>query len=123
MPSSFPHWPSIDRRILRVVVRLLDRQVPPRRSRLRGSRHRALGEPGDKFEVVVVPDMTKDDAFAVHVKDVDAIAHTASPDEICSRPQRRTNEQAGLGFDLTVLNLLAMYVDVRDIAQARTITI
>ena len=56
---------------------------------------------GDKFEVVVVPDMTKarflriticrrsllthfwlcfqDDAFAEHVKDVDAIAHTASP--------------------------------------------
>ncbi|KAI1798359.1 NAD(P)-binding protein [Ganoderma leucocontextum] len=34
---------------------------------------------GDKVEVVVVADMTKDDAFAEHVKDVDAIAHTASP--------------------------------------------
>ncbi|RPD65288.1 NAD(P)-binding protein [Lentinus tigrinus ALCF2SS1-7] len=34
---------------------------------------------GDKFDVVVVPDMTKEDAFAEHVKDVDAIAHTASP--------------------------------------------
>ncbi|KAI0696062.1 NAD(P)-binding protein [Cerioporus squamosus] len=34
---------------------------------------------GDKFDVVVVPDMTKEDAFAEHVKDVNAIAHTASP--------------------------------------------
>ncbi|TBU27343.1 NAD(P)-binding protein [Dichomitus squalens] len=34
---------------------------------------------GDKFEAVIVPDITKDDAFAEHVTDVDAIAHTASP--------------------------------------------
>ncbi|TBU27344.1 NAD(P)-binding protein [Dichomitus squalens] len=34
---------------------------------------------GDKFEVVVVSDITKEDMFAEWVKDVDAIAHTASP--------------------------------------------
>ncbi|KAI0367236.1 NAD-P-binding protein [Pilatotrama ljubarskyi] len=34
---------------------------------------------GDKFEVVVVEDITKEGAFDAYVKDVDAIAHTASP--------------------------------------------
>ncbi|KAI0765139.1 NAD(P)-binding protein [Fomes fomentarius] len=34
---------------------------------------------GDKFEAVIVPDMTKAEAFGSHVQDVDAIAHTASP--------------------------------------------
>ncbi|RPD65277.1 NAD(P)-binding protein [Lentinus tigrinus ALCF2SS1-7] len=34
---------------------------------------------GDKFEVVVVEDITKDGAFDEAVKGVDAIAHTASP--------------------------------------------
>ncbi|KAH6904335.1 D-lactaldehyde dehydrogenase [Coprinopsis sp. MPI-PUGE-AT-0042] len=34
---------------------------------------------GDKFELVVVPDITKEGAFDEAVKGVDAIAHTASP--------------------------------------------
>jgi nucleoside-diphosphate-sugar epimerase len=34
---------------------------------------------GDRFELVVVEDITKDGAFDEAVKDVDAIAHTASP--------------------------------------------
>ncbi|OJT09208.1 hypothetical protein TRAPUB_14345 [Trametes pubescens] len=34
---------------------------------------------GDKFEVVIVDDITKEGAFDAHVGDVDAIAHTASP--------------------------------------------
>jgi nucleoside-diphosphate-sugar epimerase len=34
---------------------------------------------GDRFELVVVEDVTKDGAFDEAVKDVDAIAHTASP--------------------------------------------
>ncbi|KAJ7057712.1 NAD(P)-binding protein, partial [Mycena amicta] len=34
---------------------------------------------GDKFEVVVVPDIAKDGAFDELIKDVDAIEHTASP--------------------------------------------
>ncbi|KIP01586.1 hypothetical protein PHLGIDRAFT_131196 [Phlebiopsis gigantea 11061_1 CR5-6] len=34
---------------------------------------------GDKLEVVVVPDITKEGAFDEAVKGVDAIAHTASP--------------------------------------------
>ncbi|KAJ7076683.1 D-lactaldehyde dehydrogenase [Mycena belliarum] len=34
---------------------------------------------GDKFEVVVVPDITKEGAFDEAVKGVDAIEHTASP--------------------------------------------
>ncbi|RPD63136.1 NAD(P)-binding protein [Lentinus tigrinus ALCF2SS1-7] len=34
---------------------------------------------GDKFEVVIVDDITKDGAFDDAVKGVDAIAHTASP--------------------------------------------
>ncbi|KAJ7149106.1 NAD(P)-binding protein [Mycena filopes] len=34
---------------------------------------------GDKFELVVVPDITQDGAFDDAVKGVDAIAHTASP--------------------------------------------
>ncbi|KAG6864719.1 hypothetical protein C0991_007672 [Blastosporella zonata] len=34
---------------------------------------------GDKFEIVVVEDITKEGAFDEAVKDVDAIAHTASP--------------------------------------------
>jgi nucleoside-diphosphate-sugar epimerase len=34
---------------------------------------------GDRFELVVVEDITKDGAFDQAVKDVDAIAHTASP--------------------------------------------
>ncbi|EIW55904.1 NAD-P-binding protein [Trametes versicolor FP-101664 SS1] len=34
---------------------------------------------GDKFEVVIVDDITKAGAFDAHVGDVDAIAHTASP--------------------------------------------
>ncbi|KAI9059939.1 NAD-P-binding protein [Trametes sanguinea] len=34
---------------------------------------------GDKFEYVVVPDMTKDDAFDEAVRGVDAIVHTATP--------------------------------------------
>ncbi|GJE86762.1 NAD dependent epimerase/dehydratase family protein [Phanerochaete sordida] len=34
---------------------------------------------GDKFEVVVVPDITKEHAFDEAVKGVDAIEHTASP--------------------------------------------
>ncbi|KAI0746594.1 NAD-P-binding protein [Daedaleopsis nitida] len=34
---------------------------------------------GDKFEAVIVSDITKDDAFTPHVQDVDAILHTASP--------------------------------------------
>ncbi|KAH9918737.1 NAD(P)-binding protein [Epithele typhae] len=34
---------------------------------------------GDKFEVVVVPDITNAESFTEYVKDVDAIAHTASP--------------------------------------------
>ncbi len=34
---------------------------------------------GDRFELVVVEDITKDGAFDEAVKGVDAIAHTASP--------------------------------------------
>ncbi|KAI0325808.1 NAD-P-binding protein [Cubamyces sp. BRFM 1775] len=34
---------------------------------------------GDKFEVVIVEDITKEGAFDAYVKDVDAIAYTASP--------------------------------------------
>ncbi|KAI0674155.1 NAD(P)-binding protein [Trametes maxima] len=34
---------------------------------------------GDKLEIVVVEDITKEGAFDAYVKDVDAIAHTASP--------------------------------------------
>ncbi|KAJ6616017.1 NAD-P-binding protein [Mycena sp. CBHHK59/15] len=34
---------------------------------------------GDKFELVIVPDITKDGAFDEAVQDVDAIEHTASP--------------------------------------------
>ncbi|KIY74197.1 NAD(P)-binding protein [Cylindrobasidium torrendii FP15055 ss-10] len=34
---------------------------------------------GDKFELVIVPDITKDGAFDEAVKGVDAIEHTASP--------------------------------------------
>jgi nucleoside-diphosphate-sugar epimerase len=34
---------------------------------------------GDRFELVVVEDITKEGAFDEAVKDVDAIAHTASP--------------------------------------------
>jgi len=34
---------------------------------------------GDRFELVVVKDITKDGAFDEAVKGVDAIAHTASP--------------------------------------------
>jgi nucleoside-diphosphate-sugar epimerase len=34
---------------------------------------------GDRFELVVVDDITKDGAFDEAVKGVDAIAHTASP--------------------------------------------
>ncbi len=34
---------------------------------------------GDRFELAVVEDITKDGAFDEAVKDVDAIAHTASP--------------------------------------------
>ncbi|KAH9855687.1 NAD-P-binding protein [Lenzites betulinus] len=34
---------------------------------------------GDKLEIVVVDDITKEGAFDAHVTDVDAIAHTASP--------------------------------------------
>jgi nucleoside-diphosphate-sugar epimerase len=34
---------------------------------------------GDRFELVVVEDITKDGAFDGAVKGVDAIAHTASP--------------------------------------------
>jgi nucleoside-diphosphate-sugar epimerase len=34
---------------------------------------------GDRFELVVVQDITKDGAFDEAVKGVDAIAHTASP--------------------------------------------
>ncbi|EKM52532.1 uncharacterized protein PHACADRAFT_149258 [Phanerochaete carnosa HHB-10118-sp] len=34
---------------------------------------------GDKFEVVIVPDITKEGAFDEAVKGVDAIEHTASP--------------------------------------------
>ena len=37
---------------------------------------------GDRFELVVVEDITKDGAFDEAVKGVDAIAHTASPVEI-----------------------------------------
>ncbi|TFK38834.1 D-lactaldehyde dehydrogenase [Crucibulum laeve] len=33
----------------------------------------------EKFEVVVVPDITKEGAFDQHVQDVEAIVHTASP--------------------------------------------
>ena len=38
-----------------------------------------FGHYGDRFELVVVEDITKDDAFEGAVKGVDAIAHTASP--------------------------------------------
>jgi hypothetical protein len=34
---------------------------------------------GDRFELVAVEDITKDGAFDEAVKDIDAIAHTASP--------------------------------------------
>jgi nucleoside-diphosphate-sugar epimerase len=34
---------------------------------------------GDRFELIVVDDITKDGAFDEAVKGVDAIAHTASP--------------------------------------------
>jgi nucleoside-diphosphate-sugar epimerase len=38
-----------------------------------------FGHYGDRFELVVVEDITKDGAFDEAVKGVDAIAHTASP--------------------------------------------
>jgi nucleoside-diphosphate-sugar epimerase len=38
-----------------------------------------FGHYGDRFELVVVEDITKDGAFDEVVKGVDAIAHTASP--------------------------------------------
>jgi nucleoside-diphosphate-sugar epimerase len=38
-----------------------------------------FGHYGDRFELVVVEDITKDSAFEEAVKGVDAIAHTASP--------------------------------------------
>ncbi|KAJ7636242.1 D-lactaldehyde dehydrogenase [Roridomyces roridus] len=38
-----------------------------------------FAEYGDKFELVVVPDITKEGAFDEAVKGVDAIEHTASP--------------------------------------------
>jgi nucleoside-diphosphate-sugar epimerase len=38
-----------------------------------------FGHYGDRFELVVVEDITKDGAFDEAVKGIDAIAHTASP--------------------------------------------
>jgi nucleoside-diphosphate-sugar epimerase len=41
-----------------------------------------FGHYGDRFELVVVEDITKDGAFDEAVRGVDAIAHTASPLQI-----------------------------------------
>jgi hypothetical protein len=47
-----------------------------------------FGHYGDRFELVVVEDITRDGAFDEAVKGVDAIAHTASPFNF-THPSRR----------------------------------
>ncbi|KAJ7483557.1 hypothetical protein FB451DRAFT_1234962 [Mycena latifolia] len=42
---------------------------------------------GDKFELIVVPDMTQEGAFDEALKGVDAIEHTASPTNLMGAPE------------------------------------
>ena len=50
-----------------------------------------FGHYGDRFELVVVEDITKDGAFDEAVKGVDVIAHTASPFFNSSNPDGTSN--------------------------------
>ncbi|KAI6037909.1 hypothetical protein EDC04DRAFT_2082589 [Pisolithus marmoratus] len=56
-----------------------------------------FAEYGDKLEVVVVEDITKEGAFDEVVKDVDAIAHTASPFHLNARRPEELIEPAVKG--------------------------
>src|SRR6266851_5869921 len=58
---------------------------------------------GDRFELVVVKDITKDGAFDEAVKGVDAIAHTASPFHF-----KATNPD-GMMFPFLILRRLALF--------------
>ena len=58
---------------------------------------------GDRFELVVVEDITKDGAFDEAVKGVDAIAHTASPFHF-----KATNPD-GMMFPFLILRRLALF--------------
>jgi hypothetical protein len=73
--------------LARTVISPLDHEEIPR-SRLLRTRHRPLfvqgcislfAEYGERLELVIVKDITKDGAFDENVKGVDAITHTASP--------------------------------------------
>ena len=57
---------------------------------------------GDRFELVVVEDITKDGAFDEAVKDIDAIAHTASPFHY------KATEPDGMSNFLWMLTFLAI---------------
>ncbi|KAF9647543.1 NAD(P)-binding protein [Thelephora ganbajun] len=66
-----------------VVKAFLDRQYSVRgtvRSQEKGDHlHKLFSSHGNKFETVVVKDITQEGAFDEVIKDVDAVAHTASP--------------------------------------------